>query len=230
MLTERDLNILKFVNQFGFSNTAYVTSCLFSNNSEKTAYYVARRRIAALYKKGLLKKQDNIIGVEEVFTLSQTGSKILTDLGIDELRKLERINWGEFNHDSEIQKVYLRFRELGFTRFYSERKAKEHSPFGDLIPDLVMIRDDNKALMIEVELTRKSFKRMEEKLKQYSSSNLVKKLVYICKTEAIKKAIFKTCDKFPKLRSKFDAVTLEEFYSIESSRKLLSWMGRNYAQ
>ena len=105
MLTERDLNILKFVNQFGFSNTAYVTSCLFRSNSEKTAYYVARRRITALYKKGLLKKQDNIIGVEEVFTLSQTGSKILTDLGIDELRKLERINWGEFNHDSEIQKV-----------------------------------------------------------------------------------------------------------------------------
>jgi hypothetical protein len=224
MVTDRDISILRLINQFGFSAPSIIQETLFKNLKTDSSKVTSRRRIQYLHEIGFLRKQINHLSQERIYTLTPTGCQFLADQGFEELRSLEKLNWGEFRHDLEIQKIYLRFRELGFTKFYSERKAKEESPFGDLVPDLIMFNQENKAVMIEVELTRKTFKRMEEKLKQYVESPYMISLLYICQSDAIVKAISQTAKKFDELEGRFFGISLKEFHSKSSTDYLLQVM------
>ncbi len=216
MITERDISVLRFINQFGFSSTSMVQSVFFKNLANSCAMRVTRRRIQHLHERGLLKKQTHPDFSERIYSLTQSGSLEIERRGFESIKGLDHINWSEFHHDFEIQKIYLRFRDLGYTKFYSERKAREETPFGELIPDLIMFKSDNRTVMIEVELTRKTYKRMEEKLKEYIDSPHLGTLLYICKTDGIVTAISKTAKKFDELNGRFNAMTVSEFFSKNS--------------
>lgn len=217
MITDRDISILRFINQFGFSSTTIVRNTFFKNLKNENAERVTRRRFQLLHERGLLKRQTHPDFYERFYSLTEKGSFEIESRGFESIKSLDHINWPEFHHDLEVQKTYLRFRNLGYTKFYSERKAREETPFGELIPDLIMFKSDNHAVMVEVEMTRKTFKRMEEKMKEYLSSPHFGTLLYICKTEGIVTAISKTAKKFDEMNGRFHAITLAEFLSENSN-------------
>ena len=217
MITDRDISILRFINHFGFSSPSIVRETFFKNLKKISGSVSARRRIQHLHEIGLLKKQTQHGFHECIYSLTPSGSLEIENRGYESIKGLDHINWAEFNHDFAVQQVYLRFRNLGFTKFYSERKAREETPFGELIPDLIMFKSDNHTVMVEVEMTRKTFKRMEEKMKEYLSSPHFGTLLYICKTEGIVTAISKTAKKFDEMNGRFHAITLAEFLSDNST-------------
>lgn len=216
MVTERDINIMRFVNQFGFSSIPIIKKTFFKHIDDNSARVMAQRRLTVLKNYGFVKELKNQITRHNIYSMTESGLGVLEANNHECLKPVNHVNWGEFQHDFEIQNVYVRFRDLGYLRFYSERKAKEKMPFGDLIPDLIIFRNDDKALMIEVEMTRKSFKRMEEKLRQYSDSPYMFSLLYLCGNPAIAKAIIDTAQKFDNLAGRFNAIALDYFLDMSS--------------
>ena len=211
MITDRDINIMRFVNQFGFSSISIIKSTFFKHINDNSGRVMTQRRLKVLKKRGFIKEIENHLTNHNIYSITESGRSVLDARGFETVKPVSQINWGEFQHDFEILKIYVRFRDLGYLKFYTERKAKEQMPFGDLVPDLIMFRNDDKALMIEIELTRKTFKRMEEKLKQYADSPYMFSLLYICGTPAIAKALNDTAEKFDELKGRFNAIALDYF-------------------
>lgn len=210
-ITERDIKILKYLNEFGFSVTKLIQKAIFYNQSLRGGYVSARNRISVLNKLGLIKIHDNIFCKEQVLGLTSFGANFVQNLGGNKMEVIKNLNDKELTHDFKIQNVYLRFRNLGYSNFLSERKIKDQNLFNKLQPDLVMIKNDNKAVMIEIELTQKSKSRIDKILTNYSNNQYTNMLLYICSKEAIKNAVSGRAKKLDLLESKFLAVTYDEF-------------------
>ncbi len=223
-ITDRDITLLKFLNEFGFSGTKLIQRAIFNKQSERGAYVTARNRISSLSKLGLIEIHQNIFCKEQVLSLSEFGANFIQKLGGNKMAIVKNLRDREVVHDFQIQNIYLRFRNLGFSNFISERKIREQSLFGELYPDLVMIDKESKAIMVEVELTQKSKTRMDKILTNYANSKLTNKLLYICAREGIKKAVTRRAERLDLLQSKFLAVTLDQFHSPEFNNEIRSLM------
>lgn len=223
-ITERDISLLKFLNEFGFSGTKLTQRAIFNKQSQRGAYVTARNRISTLSKLGLIEIHQNIFCKEQVLSLTEFGAGFVQKLGGNKMAIVKNLRDREVVHDFQIQNIYLRFRNLGYSNFISERKVREQSLFDEIYPDLVMVRNNDKALMVEVELTQKSKTRMDRILSNYSTSTYTSKLLYICSREGIKKAVTRRAERLDLLKGKFLAITLDEFHSSDFDKNLITIM------
>ena len=111
---ERDLELVRWVNGFGFVEVESVS--LFWGVS----YDVARARLAKLVKGGLLVSERGLTTGKLVFWPSGEG----LELAGDEMRAVKAIRWATAGHDLAVQRLSVRLERETGGRFEPERRLR----------------------------------------------------------------------------------------------------------
>ena len=163
-LTTRDIEILQFVNEFGFCEMPHLDARF--GLCKPRNYQVVGR----LVKAGLLRHERVFYGRHGIYRLTPRGAK-LTDLPA-----LAKIPMGNYSHCISLIEVYLKLRELyPEADWVSERHLMHDKHFDGVgkrghVPDGILVFADGKQVAIEVELTLKGRQRLESILKSYGAA------------------------------------------------------------
>ncbi len=178
-MTKRDLEILHFINQFGFCEMPHLNRRF--NFKKPRNYQVVKR----LLKEGLLQRQFLFYGKSGIYTLSEEGAKY-TDFP-----PLRRLPLAIYDHEITLIDVHtILMKQHPTARWVSERelKLKKFSKgFGQRghVADGKLIFPDNKVVAIELELTVKGQRRIEKILKHYSRDTDIHEIWYFCSSKVI---------------------------------------------
>lgn len=173
-LTERDLEILHFINQFGFCEMPHLDK-RFAMRKPRN-YQVINR----LVKAGLMKHERVFYGRHGIYRLSPKGAKLTT------LPPLARIPLANYTHDITLIEVYLQLcQHHPEAQWISERQLMQDKHADGVgkrghLPDGILMFPDGKQIAIEVELTLKGRQRLESILKGYSAAFAFKEVWYYC--------------------------------------------------
>ncbi len=173
-LTERDISILQFINEFGFCEMPQINQRF---GLRKPRNYQVMNK---LIRHHLIQHERIFYGKHGLFRLTAAGARFTF------LPPLHRVPLANYRHDLTVVNLYLKLKELyPGMRWISERKLK-HDKYklgvgqqGHL-PDGIMILD-NKQIAIEVELSCKSKLRLEAILKAYAAQFSIQAVWYFCK-------------------------------------------------
>lgn len=178
-LTERDLQILAFINQFGFCEMPHLDR-QFQFNKPRN-YQIIKR----LIKGGLLQHQFVFHKKHGIYWLSKEGAKLTN------LPPLKKLPLAIYQHEVMLIDVYTKLmNQHPEARWVSERELRYEKfikgvgQFGH-VADGKLIFPDNKVVAIELELTSKSNKRIERILKQYSRDTDIQEIWYFCADKVI---------------------------------------------
>lgn len=177
-LTERDLQILSFINAFGCCEMPQLDRRF--GLSKPRNYQLMNR----LLKAGLVKHERVFYGRHGIYRLTAKGAK-LTDLP-----PLARIPLATYHHDLTLIELYLRLRERYPQAHWMSERALMRDKHADGVgkrghlPDGVLILPEQKPIAVEVELTLKSKPRLERILKGYSAAFDYQAVWYYC-SEAV---------------------------------------------
>jgi len=173
-ITERDLEILNFINDFGFCEMPQLER-RFGLKKPKSYMLINR-----LIKVGLVKHERLFYGRHGLYRLTKKGAQHT------ELPPLAKVVLGNYRHDIRLIEVYLKLRTLyPEARWISERKLKREKYCDGVgkrghLPDGMLIFPDGKEVAIEVELTAKDKNRVERILKWYAGKLDIKEVWYYC--------------------------------------------------
>lgn len=179
-ITERDIEILKFINAFGFCEMPHISNKFALRKPWN--YKVVRR----LIKAGFLIHERVFHNRPGIFRLSREGAALT---GLPPLKKL---SLGIYEHQITVIDVSLKLlqqypgahwkseRWLKYDE-YSEGRFNRQCHFADGI----LILPDNKRVAIEVELTMKSKDRLNKILRDYWLQNEVEEVWYYCVPDII---------------------------------------------
>ena len=175
MITERDKEIIYFINKFGKTYYKVLAETFFNNEQ------VARNRINLLVKEKIFRtvklEQEEINAPKTCITLGIEGKKIISDLGlpIKDFRTTTRIN---HNLYEQIAYYYLsKVVTVERTTIASHYTQYKH------IPDFI-IKLNNRTLFVEIEMTLKSPKRYIELVTKCLNSG-IEDIFYIVPNEQI---------------------------------------------
>jgi predicted transcriptional regulator len=161
-LTARDLEILRFINDFGFCEMPHINQRFGLKHPRN--YQIMGRLIDS----ELVKCDAIFYRRHRIFSLTAKGAKY-TDLPA-----LQRVALGNFKHNLALIEVYLKLRALySEATWISERTLKHDKYFkgvgqyGHLSDGILRLADQQVA--IEVELTIKGKNRWEKILNAYSA-------------------------------------------------------------
>lgn len=177
-LTERDIRILYFINDFGFCEMPQIENMF--GLTKRRSYQVMERLLTA----GLVKHERVFHGRHGVYRLSKKGA------GYTDLPALTRITLAHYNHSLAVLDVYLYLRRKHpDVQWLSERHLVHEKYFDGVgkrghLPDGILLvqGEDNKEqkIAIEVELRLKSKTRIEKILKWYTSQFDFAEVWYFC--------------------------------------------------
>ena len=177
-LTERDIEILHFINDFGFCEMPHIERMF--GLTKRRSYQIIQRLIAA----GLVIHQRVFHGRHGIYRLSTKGASH-TDLPA-----LTRIALAHYNHSLAILDVYLHVRTKHPDAEWLSERHLIHAKHADGVgkrghlPDgiLLMPTSDKKEtkIAIEVELRSKARARIETILKWYTSQFDFSEVWYYC--------------------------------------------------
>jgi hypothetical protein len=177
-LTERDIQILHFINDFGFCEMPQVQKMF--GLVKRRSYQIMERLIAA----GLVKHERVFHGRHGIYRLSKKGA------GHTSLPALARITLGNYNHSLAVLDVYLHLRKSHpDTEWLSERHLIHEKYFDGVgkhghLPDGIMLLLDKdkkeQKIAIEVELRSKAKARIESILKWYTTQFDFTEVWYFC--------------------------------------------------
>ena len=110
----------------------------------------------------------------------------------DNLSAIRKINLSTFQHDLVLASLLLRIeKELGI-HIMTEREIQKELPHEfKHLPDGLHITEEGEYIIIELELTKKSYSRSIKILKGYRSSIKVQKIMYYVDNEGVKSYIMK---------------------------------------
>jgi hypothetical protein len=179
MITERDKEILQFINVFGKTYYEVLAVTFFKNDQ------VARNRIAKLMK-------DKVIGYlrtglespRRALTLGRVGKDYI-DVELGEYVKVPKISNTTVHHNIIEQIVYYHLSQIGSierTTIATHHKLLNH------IPDLIYTTNRGTRIYIEVEITKKSNDRYKEIMRKIIKDK-PDKLLYISDTHERAKSI-----------------------------------------
>ncbi len=173
-ITERDLEILKFINDFGFVEMPHLDRRF---GFKKPRNY---QLITKLVDAGFVQHERVFFGRHGVYRLTPKGA------AMTELPHLARINLGTYKHDIVLIDTYLNLRmqypEAGWISERQLMKDKHATGVGQRghVPDGLLVFPDGKQVAIEVELTLKGKYRLEKILKGYGAAFSYKEVWYYC--------------------------------------------------
>ena len=179
LITERDVSILNFINNFGFCELTQVMKQF--SVQESNAYKLMKR----LMGKDLLIHDRIFHGQKGIYRLTNDGASF-TDLPA-----LEKVPIHQYRHQLTIIEVYIQLsKQYPDVYWLSERflikdqtqqdiKEKKH------VADGLLIFPDGRQIAIEVELNLKSKKRLAQIFKSYGSQFLIDEVWYFCPSHLV---------------------------------------------
>ena len=172
ILQTRDIEILKFIAKFGYVNSLHISN-MFILSKPRTSQILQR-----LLKSEYIKK-DNIFANEpNIFTLRTAGAELIKS------NRVKKITLQNLRHNLLLVDVYIAIKlknpEL---EILSDRELRAGRGFGAKghVPDMEIItpiQDGKKNIAIELELSRKSLKRVKSIL--YALENKYIETHYYC--------------------------------------------------
>ena len=201
-LSERDINLLLFINEFGKSYAEVLHKCFFS----ETSLQVTKNRISVLKNKYKLLKHTptGAISPKYYISLSEQGKKfIFEELGEDAKSCFFALS--TLHHNMYEQLVYFALTKANKqpTRAKVVSWSKEHHH----TPDLVYYNGE-KMVYVEIEISRKSnevYNSIFEKILKDGVSNII----YLAKDEKWKSKFLEVLPKWDGLR----VADIESFFN-----------------
>ncbi|WJG71473.1 hypothetical protein SIXOD_v1c29270 (plasmid) [Spiroplasma ixodetis Y32] len=153
------LKILEIINRWGYLNTEQISLLL------KKHIRAVDTLLRDLMTKKLIRVDQ--LTRKNIYTLSSLGNRKL-----DKASTSIRINYNELIHQDLLIKWLCQQSDI--LSYQTERELKSESPREKGYPDL-LVHYENKDMIIELERTRKTIKRFEDKLdglRQYLKQNI----------------------------------------------------------
>ncbi len=178
-ITERDIEILKFINEFGFCEMPQIEK---NFGIKKPRSYKVMQR---LVKAGLVIHKRLFHNRHGIFSLSHRGARYT------ELPPMMNIPLSTYFHQLTIIEVYFKLmQKYPDANWISERNMKRNKFIDGIgkkghIADGMLILPDQKKIPIEVELTQKGELRLNKILKGYATNFSIKEVWYYCSLQAI---------------------------------------------
>ncbi len=197
-LTERDIRILHFINDFGFCEMPQIEKMF--GLVKRRSYQIIQRLTAS----GLVKHERVFHGRHGIYRLTKKGASH-TDLPA-----LARISLAHYNHSLAVLDVYLYLRtNHPNAEWLSERHLIQEKYFDGLgkrghLPDgILLLPGDDKKIAIEVELRTKAKARIESILKWYTTQFDFTEVWYFCPQAVAEslRSVVGTSMPFVKIRS-----------------------------
>lgn len=173
-LTERDVEILNYVNRFG--------KCMPEDIAEYIGRSVimTRKIVKKLREMELLKGTRVFYNKGQILTCTDKGAGF-TGYGSEKEIKLSRIE-----HDLQVVKVFNAARKLvDHEAYYTDRDMRQYELFKMHRPDIIF-KNNGQFVAFEVELHRKSMERMVAIRKFYEFDDRFERVVYVVKDEPLK--------------------------------------------
>jgi DNA-binding PadR family transcriptional regulator len=178
-VTERDIEMVRFINEFGFCDMSQIEKRF--SISRPYGYEIMQR----LVKQKFVKHERVFHGKPGIYTVTHKGAQY-TDLP-----PLDKLYVGQYDHQLSIVNVYLQLRQqYPDAEWISERQLK-HDKFRDGVGKKGHVSDGilqwvcGKRVAIEVELTRKGKNRLEKILKSYIAQFAFQEVWYYCAPHVI---------------------------------------------
>lgn len=160
-ITDRDVAIFKFINEFGFCEIRQIEKKF--NVTRSRGYKIMER----LVKAGLVNHKRVFHGAFGVFYLTKAGTKY-TDLP-----PIKNIPKNNYEHQLAIFDAYFQIMEQHpYAYWVGERRIKREKFMDGIgkrghLADAMLLMPDEKKIAIEVELTRKSKEQLRDIFKGY---------------------------------------------------------------
>jgi predicted transcriptional regulator len=178
-LTKRDVDILQFVNEFGFCDMPQIRKRF--GLKRAWMYEVMKKLVDA----GLLHHQYILHGRHGVYSVTTKGA------AYSDLSTIDRVSIGQYEHQISIIKVYIKLhQQYPDAHWISERRLK-HEKFHDgvgktgHVSDGILVFPDRKRIAVEVEMSVKGKNRIEKILREYGADFSIKEVWYYCSKNVI---------------------------------------------
>ncbi len=178
MISTREIEILRFVNEFGFCEIRQIMKqfCI----KQSRCYQIMQ----SLEKKELVRRQSIFYGRPGIYRLSRKGASY-TDLPA-----LTKIPLAHYGHQLAIVDVCYKLRLLyPEASWVSERRLIQEKFSEGLgkrghLSDGMLIFSDQSQVAIEIELAVKAKTRLQKILRSYNSQFVIKEVWYFCSKAA----------------------------------------------
>ena len=194
---ERDAEILKWINGFGFASAEQIQSFM---RVGKTACYV---RLKKLVDGGYLIRERILHGQARIHKLTKKGALACGDA----ILPLKYVNLGTYRHDFKLIDLALMLeRETGGS-FQPDRRIRHDeglSGVGQLghIADGLLTIGQDKPIAIELELTVKSRARLNSIIQEYGGNLAVKEVWYYTDNKEVVRALGKASNGYDFIKVK----------------------------
>lgn len=193
-LTSRDVDILKWINRFGFMNINHITS--FYKITKPTAY----ARLRKLISSGLLLHEYHLHGQPGIYRVTREGARLTGE----EMLPRKEVRLSNLHHDAMVVSVILSLHLKHQCQVITERELRRNAGFmlrGHKVhfPDGALILADKK-VALEVELTAKSKKRLERILFNYWVDNDYDEVWYFCGSKEVRNKVNRLASDYDKIK------------------------------
>ena len=173
-LTMRDIEILRFINDFGFCEMPHISKHFNLRNPRN--YQIISRLIRA----DLVKAEKIFFANNRILSLTMAGARHTN------LPPISQVSLSRYNHNSYLIDVYMKLARVHpAATWLSERQLYQdkYSVGGTRyrhVPDGLLIFPEDKQIAIEIELTSKAKQRWEQIFNAYASDLSVSEVWYYC--------------------------------------------------
>ena len=184
---QRDEKILGWINGFGFANADQIMRYM---GVQKSACYT---RLKKLVEAGYLEHEYVLHGAFGIYKLTQKG----VFASGDHLRPVGDIRLGTFKHDLALVDLALDICEILEGNFVPQRRLRHDEGlsgvgrFGRVSDGYLHLKDEEKPIAIELELSVKARSRLNSIVNDYGSDLSVKEIWYFCNDQSVKSALQK---------------------------------------
>lgn len=181
-ITDRDIEIMRFINEFGFCEMPHIETRF--DLKKPRSYQVMKRLITAEF----VMHERIFFGRHGMLYLSRKGA------GYSDIPPIKSTPKDTYEHQVFILNIHLQLKcQYPNANWISERRII-HDKFmngiskdDNHLPDGILVFPDLKQVAIEVELTMKSKKRLEDILWDYALHKHIKEVWYYCPPDVASK-------------------------------------------
>lgn len=201
-VTSRDVDILEFVLEMKFSTIEDIHTKFFKFTKLgelSLSLRWARERVAILVKSGFLSTVKDVCP-KTLYLVTPKGFFYLKNSRQENQysRPLHSIDSRTYVHDQKVIQVRLQLEEIAMVKdWVSERQLSEIEEYRSTLPsefrpDAIYTRNDGKKVAFELELSRKSKDRYQQKINRYvqlisefQTRPLFELVHYVCEKETV---------------------------------------------
>ena len=175
-VTERDVEMMKWINGFGFVMGDQVASWM------GVCERVGNRRLRKLERAGLLMRERMFWRGGAVVRLTSDGVRMAGD----EVGILKTVKLGTFEHDRQLVDLSLKIEaENEGSFFVPERRIRHELGLKGVgqqghVPDGFLVLKNGAKIAVELELTRKQKFRLSKIIRGFQSNLKLKEVWYFC--------------------------------------------------